>query len=398
MLVTWSTMHPLSPPMVPKVNYGVNPFYLKSTVNATVNHFQYDFGEQWIYRVALPNLQYKTTYYYQVGSPEGWSTTYNFTTFPQGNNFSYTIAIYGDFGLKNDVSLAYLKQAAVNNQFDIVFHIGDFAYDLDKENGQIGDQWLRAVQDITATKPYMVLAGNHEVNDLQNFTHYRNRFTVPINNPYNDTQFYSFNLGPVHYTALSSEYVCFAFLYGEQLAINQYNWISQDLQQAKNNRANQPWIIAAMHRPIYWPYPSSVSLDDGDIVENYTLWILKDGNDKMPGLEKLYIDSEVDMLFAGHVHGYERNYPIANGTVYKDGPNPYHNAKAPIHITTGSAGNQEGQDTTDYNCPPSPSSAQRSLKYGYTLLHVYNATHMHMEQISVADNGKVIDDIWIIKD
>ena len=48
--------------MVPKVNYGVNPFYLKSTVNATVNHFQYDFGEQWIYRVVLPNLQYKTTY------------------------------------------------------------------------------------------------------------------------------------------------------------------------------------------------------------------------------------------------------------------------------------------------------------------------------------------------
>uniref|UniRef100_A0A914EH75 Purple acid phosphatase n=1 Tax=Acrobeloides nanus TaxID=290746 RepID=A0A914EH75_9BILA len=344
MLVTWSTMHPLSPPMVPKVNYGVNPFYLKSTENATVDHFTYEFGEQWIYRAVLPNLQYKTTYYYQVGSPEG-----------------------------------------------------DFAYDLDTDNGQVGDEWLRAVQDITATKPYMVLAGNHEINGLQNFTHYRNRFTVPINNPYNDTQFYSFNLGPVHYTALSSEYVCLTFLYGEQLAINQYNWISQDLQQAKANRANQPWIIAGMHRPIYWPYPSSVSLD-GDFVENYTMWILKDGNDKMPGLEKLFIDSEVDMLFAGHVHGYERNYPIANGTVYKDGPNPYHNAKAPIHITTGSAGNEEGQDTTDYNCPPSPSSAQRSLKFGYTLLHVYNATHMHMEQISVADNGEVIDDIWIIKD
>ena len=75
--------------------------------------------------------------------------------------------------------------------------------------------------------PYMVIAGNHE-DDYQNFTNYQKRFAVP-DNGHNDNQFYSFDLGPVHWVGVSTENYGYYYTYGMDPVMTQYDWLKRDL-------------------------------------------------------------------------------------------------------------------------------------------------------------------------
>ena len=59
-----------------------------------------------------------------------------------------------------------------------------------------------------------------------------------------------------------------------------------------------------------------------------------------PNTEDLLMENKVDIAIWAHEHYYERfwpmyNYTVLNGTTNKD--QPYNNARAPLHIITGSA-------------------------------------------------------------
>ena len=59
-----------------------------------------------------------------------------------------------------------------------------------------------------------------------------------------EAQYFSYNLGPAHIVAFSSEFYYFTN-YGWRQIENQYNWLIKDLAKANlpENRAKQPWII-----------------------------------------------------------------------------------------------------------------------------------------------------------
>lgn len=64
------------------------------------------------------------------------------------------------------------------------------------------------------------------------------------------------------------------------------------------------------------------------------------------GLEKLFYDYGVDVEFWAHEHSYERLWPIYDFNVLNGSLEyPYTNPRAPVHITTGSAGCQENHDS-----------------------------------------------------
>ncbi|XP_006813616.1 acid phosphatase type 7-like [Saccoglossus kowalevskii] len=381
----------MSPTNHSVVEYGVNTGVLDKTVIGHSTTFIDGGAEkhtQYIHRVLLTKLIPGKHYKYHCGCAEGWSAVYSFTAMPSETNWSPRFAVYGDLGNVNAQSLGALQKETQKGFYDVILHVGDFAYDFDFNNSRTGDEFMRQIEPIAAYIPYMVCPGNHE--KAYNFSHYKNRFSMPnFENSLN--QWYSWNIGPAHIISFSTE-VYFFINYGFEQIINQWNWLINDLKEATKpeNRAKRPWIITMGHRPMYC---SNNDHDDCTRFES----IIRTGYFGKYGLEDLFYKYGVDLEFWAHEHTYERLWPVYNLTVYNGSVDaPYTNPKAPVHIITGSAGCREDHD--GFQPPYRPWSAFRSQDYGYTRMQILNNTHLYMEQVSDDKKGEVIDKIMLIKD
>ena len=62
----------------------------------------------------------------------------------------------------NAVSLPRLQRETQSGMYDMILHVGDFAYDMNDDNGTRGDEFMRQIEPIAAYVPYMTCPGNHE--------------------------------------------------------------------------------------------------------------------------------------------------------------------------------------------------------------------------------------------
>ena len=184
---------------------------------------------------------------YRCGSELGWSDIFHFTAMKSGNNWSPKFAVYGDLGSENPQSLPRLQKEVQKGLYDAILHVGDFGYDLDEDDGRVGDLFMRQIEPIAAYVPYMTTVGNHEGN--YNFSHYKARFYMPGSE---NNMLYSFDIGPAHIISVSTEFYYF-IEYGFKSVALQYEWLIKDLKKANlpENRRQRPWIITMGHRPMY---------------------------------------------------------------------------------------------------------------------------------------------------
>nr|CAD7394660.1 unnamed protein product [Timema cristinae] len=412
MVITWSTGRRTE---FSCVEYGLgNLELIESAFKMT------PFRKQYIHRVKLTNLKPNSVYAYHCGSEKGWSPVFWFKTRPPGQSWSPALAVYGDLGYHNARSLPHLQNEVQRGFYDAVIHAGDFAYDMNDEEGNVGDKFLRQIESMAGYVPYMTCPGNHEANN--NFSDYRNRFSMPGNT---EGLWYSFDVGPIHFISISTE-VYYFLEYGFELLTRQFNWLKEDLkvcylliyidvmtpqtlkllrcnnftsktlpQKAtkSSNRALRPWIIVYGHRPMYC---SNKNTDDCTMNQTRTrigtpdimkllineihLLIHSDG------LEDMFYNHGVDLEIWAHEHSYERLWPIYNYQIYNGSlMEPYRNPGAPVHVITGSAGCDEKHDPFKSKQPYW--SAFRSADYGYSRLKVFNSTHLYMEYVSVEHHG-----------
>lgn len=252
---------------------------------------------------------------------------------------------------------------------------------------------MRNVEQVAAYVPYMVNHGNHE-DGSKSLAHYIERFrsqpsnAVPStftssNGETTNTLYFSWDYGLIHYVSLSTE-IWFGVTDGKVTRETQLAWLEEDLKAAHQNRENVPWIIVQGHRSIYCSCDGDC---DSDAVK------IRDD------LEEMFMDYGVDFFFNGHEHNYERSYPIYKGNSTRSNIDP----KGPIYVVSGAAGSREMHEPFTRDQPSW--SAFRSNTFGYSVLDVYNKTHVHLQYVQTDPTafknkhpyGTVIDDDWIVQ-
>jgi len=162
-----------------------------------------------------------------------------------------------------------------NQNPDLVLALGDYSYE------DTANCWLDVLRPIGSIT--RINFGNHDVQNSMLLNSYLNTFGL-------SRQYYSNNVGNVHIVTLSTE---------EAVTINsqQYNFVLKDLEAAANN-PNLQWIIVSLHEPLY---SSPNTCRDSGCSGNKTFRDL---------FHPLFDKNGVDLVLEGHVHNYERSYPI----------------------------------------------------------------------------------------
>lgn len=310
-------------------------------------------------------------------------------------------------------TIARVEAKAVSGEWDFAWHIGDISYadDLVFWFLETWNTWCAMIQPTMLHVPYLTLPGNHEYSShdpllfeaTKNFKVYNTRFRMPQSSlieKKNASMFYSFNYGPVHFVSFSTETSYPNAPWDVSDWGDQMRWLAADLKAANTPaaRKQRPWVIVAGHRPIY----SSSSLYSYDGVPEDQPWPFPiNSHTLQKTFEALFIDNDVDLVFAGHVHSYERLWPTAVNTPVQTN---YSSPTVPTYIVIGNAGNIEGLSDSDtnpfgYSYWQSPAPAWSAFRYsggyGYATLSV-NRSALSWQFHHAADDH-VIDEFVITK-
>ncbi|KAH7566334.1 hypothetical protein JRO89_XS08G0139600 [Xanthoceras sorbifolium] len=321
--------------------------------------------------------QYDTLYNYELGTGDA-ARQFCFTTAPKaGPDVPYT---FGDLGQTYDSNQTF-EHYFSNPEGQAMLFVGDLCYadaHLYHDNNR-WDAWGRFVEKSTAYQPWIWTAGNHEIDfapeigEIVPFKPFMHRYHVPYKASKSTSPlWYSIKRASAYIIVLSSYSA-----YGKYTP--QYNWLEQELP--KVNRAETPWLIVLLHSPWY----------------NSNGYHYMEGESMRVMFESWFVEHKVDIVFAGHVHSYERTkrfsnvkYNITNGL-----STPVKDPSAPVYVTIGDGGNLEGL-ANNFSDPQPSYSAFREASYGHGMLRIKNRTHAHFTWHRNHDNEPVVaDSVWL---
>ena len=308
-----------------------------------------------VHTVRIEGLEPGQPYYYEVvaTSMDGErlkTDTMSFQTAVERGK-AFTFVMIGDTQSNPDV-VKRVSDIAWSHRPNFVCIAGDLV-----SAGTNKSHWTQHffpnMRPLISRVPLFPVLGNHE----QNARHYYEYMDLP-----DPEYYYSFSYGDADYFVLDSEKPMGP-------GSEQYVWLEDEL-----SRSESRWKFIVHHRPPY----SSEENDHGNS------WIgptaLGDLNPRQ--MVPLYEKYGVDIVFNGHIHAYERTFPIRDGEAVE------HNGI--IYMTIGGGGGGL-EDFAPFN--PWFGSKKASTHH----LCYIEIVGGHLRLQSIDDQGRLFDTIEIRK-
>lgn len=257
--------------------------------------------------VTLTGLKPFTHYFYRVTCVDAQghvarSDIQTLQTFPDART-AWSFGIIGDTQRNPDVTRR-CAEGIFSHRPNVVIHCGDVV-----DDGHAKHQWVQdlftPMASLNAHVPLQPVIGNHE----RNAHWYYDYFHLPAPEYY-----YTFTVGNAQFFMIDSNKDCGP-------GSEQYRWLEKELA-----RSRATWKFAAHHHPIF----SSDENDYGDHWKGRPTVPFTYGDTNVQRLVPLYEKYGVDIAWAGHVHSYERTWPILRMSV--------HQKKGVRYIVSGGGG------------------------------------------------------------
>lgn len=254
-------------------------------------------------RVQLSGLKPYTRYYYRVLGQDGEPiASASFKTLAGPEHGKISFVAWGDNRTNHGIH-GQLANLIAGARPDFVLNVGDLV-----ESGRRQADWdtfFVLERELLARAPLFSAIGNHEEDSPLYFS----LFSLPGNE-----RWYSFDSGPAHLVALDVVFSDFG------PGSPQYAWLEKDLAET-----DRPWKVVFLHYP---PYSFTPFRGGVDSVKQ--------------ALTPLFEKYDVQLVFSGHNHHYQRN--VVNGVTYV----VTGGGGAPLHPVSTSRWTAYGEETYQF--------------------------------------------------
>jgi hypothetical protein len=257
-----------------------------------LNHHASSTGTNTISTAVLTGLKPHTRYFYRVTCTDAEGNVargdvMSFQTMP-GQNDAWAFGILGDTQRNPEVTRKCADGIfALRPNF--MLHVGDVV-----DDGFAKQQWVADLFEpcsrLFGYVPSFPVIGNHEKNSHW----YYDYFHLP-----EPEYFYTFKCGNAEFFMIDSNKDC-------SPGSEQFKRLEKALAASKAT-----WKFAAHHHPCF----SSDEDDYGDNWKGKPARPFSQGDRNAKHLVPLYEKYGVDIAFAGHIHSYERTWPILGMTI-----------------------------------------------------------------------------------